>query len=86
MFWFFGHKACGILAPDQEWTAPRCVGKQGPSYWTAKEVPNTTFDSSFYLELYIFHYKYIFFIILKIALLFDAWNTKSIDYKIKCKS
>ena len=48
VFWSQGMWDLGSLT--REWTAPSCIGKQSPSYWTAKEIPSTTFDSSFYLD------------------------------------
>ena len=40
MFWFFGHKACGILAsqPGTEPTPPALEGEVF-NHWTAREVP-----------------------------------------------
>ena len=44
MFCFFGHKTCGILAPQLgiELTVPGLEGKLF-NHWTAREVPGTTF-------------------------------------------
>ena len=40
VFWFFGHEACGILAPrpGMEPTPP-CIGRQSLNHWTPREVP-----------------------------------------------
>ena len=38
MFQLFGHKACGILVPDQGTCTP-CLGRCSLSHWTARETP-----------------------------------------------
>ena len=38
MFWFFGHKARGVLAP-QPGTCTPCIGKPSLNHWTTREVP-----------------------------------------------
>ena len=57
MFWLFGCKTCGVLAP---WPvikpATPCVGRQGPNHWATREVPkdliltNVFFASNLSLE------------------------------------
>ena len=56
MFWFFGHKACGVLPPRPgiEPTPPR-TGRQSLNHWTAREVPNNC--SFFFCILFIFLYS-----------------------------
>ena len=41
MFWFFGHEACGILAPQPgiKPTLPGWEGKVLTLYWTTREAP-----------------------------------------------
>ena len=40
MFWFFGHKACGILAPQPEIEpTPSALEGEVFNHWTAREVP-----------------------------------------------
>ena len=40
MFWFFGHKACGILAPQPGIEPPRpALEGEVFNHWTAREVP-----------------------------------------------
>ena len=43
MFCFFGHKACGILYPDQSHIP--CTGRQSLNHWTTTEVPGE-FDTN----------------------------------------
>ena len=40
MFWFFGPKACGILAtPTRSRTLTVCIERRSLDHWTAREVP-----------------------------------------------
>ena len=51
MFWFFGHKACDILAPRPRiQPTPSALEGQVSTYWTAWEVP-------VFLFLFGHHYK-----------------------------
>ena len=52
MFWFFGHKACGILAP-QPGTEPAPAALEGEvfNHWTTREVPQITFKYVIFLSL-----------------------------------
>ena len=43
MFWFFGHEACGILAP-QPGIEPAAPALEGEVFWTAREVPSFVFS------------------------------------------
>ena len=43
MFWFFGHKACGILAPRPGIKPALCIGRRSLNNWTAREVPKFTY-------------------------------------------
>ena len=36
MFWFFGHEAYGILAPE---ICVSRIGRQSLNHWTSREVP-----------------------------------------------
>ena len=42
MFWGFGHKACGILAPrpEIEPAPPPHTGRSSLNHWAASEFPN----------------------------------------------
>ena len=44
MFWFFGHEACGILAPNQGSNLHPCMGRQNLNHWTTKEVLHMLFN------------------------------------------
>ena len=41
MFWFFGHEACGILAP-QLGTEPTPPALEGVNHWTTRDIPKVT--------------------------------------------
>ena len=67
MFWFFGHKACGILIP---WPGIRptnpAMEMQSLSPWTTREVPRVVIALSFfslpfsYIHIYVLHLYAIF--------------------------
>ena len=73
MFWFFGHKACGILIP---WPGIRptnpAMEMQSLSPWTTREVPRVVIALSFfslpfsyihiYVHLYVHTYTHTFFL------------------------
>ena len=40
MFWFIGHKACLISAPQAgDWTCTPCIGRCSLNHWTTREDP-----------------------------------------------
>ena len=46
-FFFFGHWACGILAPWPGIDPHFCIGRQSPNHWTSREFPAVSFDDYF---------------------------------------
>ena len=57
MFWFFGHEACAILAPQPgiEPTPPAVQGK--PYHWSAREVPKDVFNFLILINLAVKYYN-----------------------------
>ena len=79
MFWCFGLKACGVLAPLSR------IGRQSPNHWATREVPKSFLVNIFTvfpltlgatincsplgLSSLITYYRYINFLIEKLYLL-----------------
>lgn len=59
MFWFFGNKAHGILAPPPgtESTVPALEG--GLNHWIAREVPILTFNDISRISFRVTVYQYM---------------------------